>query len=66
MSKYLKTVIGPRKVGGRYRNGYWGKTYTVTAIETAGTSWSMTVRWEDGHSTTHCTAWDSRRDSVLS
>lgn len=66
MDRYLKNVIGPRVVGGMYRSGYWRRNYTVTAIEiTDGTAWSMTVQWEDGDTTTHCTAWDRKRDAVL-
>ena len=66
MDRYLKAVIGPRVVGGIYRSGYWNKNYTVTAIEiTDGTAWTMTVSWEDGRTTTHCTPWDNKRDTVL-
>jgi len=54
-------VVGPRVVGGRYRCGYWGTEYTVTAIEYLegwrGTS--ITYLWADGHSSTHGTAWDA-------
>jgi hypothetical protein len=74
MRQYLDKAIGPQVVGGTYRCGYWGKTYTVLAIFTGprGTGpivwseWSMTVRWSDGRETTHCTHWDYRRDSVIS
>lgn len=66
MDKYLKNVIGPRVVGGQYRSGYWQKNYTVTAIEiTDDMTWSMTVQWEDGRVTSHCTAWNPKRDAVL-
>lgn len=56
----------PRRAGGQYLSGYWHEEYTVTAIETrAGVLW-LTCAWADGRSTTHCTAWDSRRDVILS
>lgn len=66
MDKYLKNAIGPRVVGGMYRSAYWRKNYTVTAIDIADdAAWSMTVQWEDGRVTTHCTAWHQKRDTVL-
>ena len=56
----------PRKVGGRYLSGYWQEEYEVTAMWTEhGTQW-LTCKWAAGHSTSHCTAWDSRRDRVVS
>jgi hypothetical protein len=58
----------PRVVGGTYRCGYWGQDYIVLAItdyaDWRGRSWR--VRWADGHVTEHSTAWDARRDRVLS
>lgn len=55
----------PRVVGGLYFCGYWQQEYTVTAIcDRDGTRW-FTVKWSDGHQTTHCTAWDPRRDRVI-
>lgn len=68
-AEFFKNAIGPRKVGGRYYNGYWGEEYTVLNIETNRTSWPLwqiTVRWEDGSKTSHCTAWDPDRDRVVS
>lgn len=61
--------IGPRKVGGRYYCGYWGKEYDVLDIETDRTQWPpwrVVIRWEDGRESWHCTAWDKRRDKVIS
>ena len=61
-------VVGPQVVGGLYFCGYWHREYTVTAIEYKD-GWegtSITVRWEDdGHTTTHCTAWDEKWDRVI-
>lgn len=59
--------IGPREVGGCYFNSYWHKAYFVLAIErpTEGMPWWMTVLWEDGETTTHCTSWTEGRDFVL-
>jgi len=54
-------VVGPRVVGGRYRCGYWGTEYTVTAIEYKD-DWratSITCLWADGHTTSHSTHWDA-------
>lgn len=61
-------AIGPRKVGGSYRSGYWGENYTVLAIGLGADilgGWNMTCRWADGRTTTHATAWEPRRDRVL-
>lgn len=63
---FLAHVIGPRKLGGRYRSGYWRQEYTVTAImpnETYGVV--ITCEWDDGRITSHFTAWDHKRDSVV-
>lgn len=54
-------IVGPRKVGGRYFCGYWRVGYSVTAID----GHMMTCVWDDGKTTTHCTAWDNRFDRVL-
>jgi len=56
--------IGPRRVGGTYYCGYWRKAYTVQAIEVDAWRWRITVRWQDGSTTTHSTRWDYRRDSA--
>lgn len=61
--------IGPRKVGGRYRNHYWDQAYTVVAIDPGPREgwpvWQITVL-NDGADApvSHCTAWDER-DEVL-
>lgn len=57
----------PRVVGGLYLSGYWGSEYTVLAIEFDSHGWlkSVTVQDDDG-TRTHCTAWDTRRDRVVS
>lgn len=67
----IDEAIGPRKVGGRYRCAYWAQEYTVVAIQRtlpAGDwrRWAITVEWADGHRTTHGTAWDPKRDKVIS
>jgi hypothetical protein len=68
--EHVRRAIGPRVVGGRYRNDYWGKEYTVRRIDVGADSrvpwsdWSITVEWSDGKVGTHCTAW-GRRDQVL-
>jgi hypothetical protein len=43
------TPDDPRRVGGRYKDGYWGHEYMVIAIHTFD-DWrgrSITVRWEE-------------------
>lgn len=68
----ISEEIGPRVEGGTYFNSYVGQRYTVLTIHrTQGTDrpsygWSITVRWEDGRESTHCTRWDRKRDRVLS
>jgi len=59
----------PRRIGGRYWSGYWQSVYTVTGIDDRHGWWGerlLTVQWPDGHSTTHSTPWDERRDRVVS
>jgi hypothetical protein len=67
--EFLGPQIGPRKEGGTYYNGYWGQEYTVTRIERRPVGyigrWRITVRWADGHTTSHCTGWDPKRDRVV-
>lgn len=61
--------IGPRQVGGRYHCGYWGQDYKVLAIEIDPKfigGWEISVKWDDGRITHHSTAWNARRDRVLS
>ncbi|RAS59503.1 hypothetical protein C8D87_114115 [Lentzea atacamensis] len=67
----IARAVGPREPGLRYRCGYWGTGYTVVSIDydfhdddPASPSWQMTVLWDDGRRTTHCTPWDSSRDSI--
>lgn len=64
--RYQAKHLGPRQVGGRYHNWYWNQEYTVELIrfDELGTPW-LTVRWADGHVTTHCTAWDAKRDRII-
>ena len=61
--------IGPRRTGRRYWSGYWSRGYTVESIsitcddgDLTRPSWSMRVRWDDGHRTTHCTPWAPELD----
>lgn len=68
--EWIQSALGPQQVGGRYLCGYWAQEYEVLAItveknEHGQHSWSIAVRWADGHKTEHCTAWDPRRDKVL-
>ena len=72
------TPDDPRRVGGRYRDGYWGHEYTVVAFHDFD-DWrgrSITVRWEEpcvwhpppcvhAHTVTHSTPWEWGRDQAL-
>lgn len=65
---WVANQVGPRKVGGRYYNGYWGQEYEVLKIDDNPDSWGpweITVRWDDGRESTHCTGWDPERDRVI-
>ena len=66
--------IGPRQIGGTYFCGYWAEAYTVVGLVTLVRfrqgkcepyNWAIRVQWEDGHCTTHSTAWDPARDKVI-
>ncbi|BBX09480.1 hypothetical protein [Mycolicibacterium aichiense] len=56
----------PRVVGGTYFSGYWRMEYVVLEMDTVGDLTWFTVGWQDDRITTHCTAWDPRRDRVIS
>ena len=58
--------LGPRRPGGRYFCGYWRQEYEVVEIRLRQHGWSILIRWEDGREVEHCTAWDHRRDRVVS
>lgn len=69
--KWIAKAIGPRRVGGPYSNAYWDAAYTVLAIDPGPRSswpdWEITVQFDYQEAPmTHCTAWDPRRDRVLS
>jgi hypothetical protein len=60
---------GGYELGKTYFDHYWQSRFTVTAIHEPYTAipwshWAVTVQWEDGHFTTHCTDLD-KRDKVL-
>lgn len=66
---WVEIEIGPRRVGGRYWDGYWGQAYKVLdiKIDIPRERWSMTVQWDDGRISTHATAWDpAGGDRILS
>ena len=65
--RYAKHRLGPRKVGGTYYNGYWRKNVTVVSITWIEDDvWEITEVDERGTKRTHCTAWDYKRDRVVS
>ena len=56
---------GEKHAAGRtYWCGYWSQTYTCTAVHHDVPVWGETYTcvWEDGHTTTHSTPLDPRRD----
>jgi hypothetical protein len=66
-------AIGPQVPGGTYPCAYWQQRYEVLAIASPvdGAGFPVfTVRWLDGPDSgctvSHCTAWDARRDRVVS
>lgn len=59
----IDAAIGPRRVGGRYWDGYWHRWYLVEAIYTTGRptdhpAWWIGVLWDDGTRSTHSTPWN--------
>ncbi len=66
-AEWIAQAIGPRRVGGHYWDGYWNREYIVEHIELHVPIWDflVTVRWPDGHKTTHCTPWDTAHDRVI-
>ncbi|MFC5744853.1 hypothetical protein [Actinomadura rugatobispora] len=65
--------IGPRRVSGRYYSHVSGNEYEVLDIQTERSfwpPWQITVRLLTGDRVgdvvSHCTAWDAKRDRVLS
>ena len=81
MKRKTQAQTDPRKVGGRYFNGYWCQEYTVTSTEVRhGVLWltcqwhawtpeshpRVSPHWDDERVTVHCTRWDARRDEIVS
>lgn len=65
LEKWAEKLIGPQKVGGTYYCHYWNKNYQVLAIEPNNVfGFQIKVRWDDGSTTTHSTAWDKRDREV--
>ena len=67
MKKKPVILFGGYELDKTYFNSYWRKKCTVTALHGSGhwSDWSVTVKWEDGRSTTHMTLLD-KRDKVVS
>ena len=64
-----RVVGGGYKEGVSYRSAYWGKTFRVVKIHDPYTAipwseWAVTVQWEDGSTSTHCTPLD-KKDTVI-
>ena len=64
---YKLTDKSVYEVGKYYWCGYWQKYYKVLAVgyKDYGYPKSVTIRWEDGRVTTHCTSLDSKKDYEL-
>lgn len=58
--------LGPRRVGGRYWDGYWQREYTVQGIVVDDHNLAITVQYHnEPYSSTHGTPWDYRFDKEL-
>lgn len=77
LDQVTRAAIGPRRVGGIYRNGYLGCEYRVEEVLT-GEAAQAVIPFSDfalveadltgpraGRSRVHCTAWDPRRDGIV-
>ena len=58
--------FGPLEVGGTYYSGYWRQAYTVLGFRLVSGVPLVRRLWAAGHETEHSTAWDRKRDKVLS
>lgn len=66
LKPWQQKIIGPRKVGGRYRARYGGEEYEVLDIYVDDNGQvKMRVRGADGYEREHSTAWE-KGDTVVS
>jgi galactose mutarotase-like enzyme len=65
--KKKSPLYGGYEIGKTYFIAYWRTNCTVTALHGKGDwmDWSVTVKWEDGHSTTHSTTRDKRDKEIV-
>ncbi|MER7848336.1 hypothetical protein ABTZ03_30870 [Kitasatospora sp. NPDC096077] len=68
--RWVARLIGPQRVGGFYRSGYWGDVYEVLAIDPGPykgwPAWEISVRTlGETQIRRHSTAWDHNRDQVV-
>jgi len=67
---YQDMAIGPQQPGGVYRCGYWNVLYTVTKIERKEDGRFLIhahdIEGSNQRPRVHCTAWDAKRDRVIS
>ena len=56
------TPFGGYQLGKTYLIAYWQKTCKVIELRdnVPVWGWLVTVQWEDGHTSTHCTPLDKR------
>lgn len=55
------------ELGGEYHDGYWKETHKIVAAGWTDTPWPwIRSLWSDGHTTTHCTRFDPKKDRQIS
>lgn len=55
---------GGHEEGKAYYIDYWQQYALVTALNNPNGDWYVTYKWQDGHSTTHCTSLGRRDEEV--
>ncbi|MER5728930.1 hypothetical protein ABT084_11425 [Streptomyces sp. NPDC002138] len=67
--EWINIQVGPRRTGGHYDHGTADTAYEVLAIDrgprTDWSTWQITARYTDGRTLTHTTAWDPRKDRII-
>jgi hypothetical protein len=68
--KIISPVNGGFELNKSYHSRYWNQSFTVIAIHEPHTvipwsNWAVTVQWEDGNCTTHCTTRDKRDRELI-
>jgi hypothetical protein len=69
VNKKAKTPqYGGYELGKTYFSNYWRKKFTVIQLhdKLGWMDWAVTVLWEDGSITTHCTPFGKRDYEIVS